>query len=196
MIELRCLEYSLTPSELEEAVSKILQWAKSDENSCRYVVTPNVDHIVELQRNPAFKKAYTEAALVLTDGKPIIWAARLLARPLLGTVPGSDLLHALFHAVNTQGGLRVFLLGAAPGVATRAAKKIHSRWSAITIVGTYSPPFGFEQDEIENNKIIKQIEATKPEVLVIGLGAPKQEIWINRYARSINVKQHSALVLL
>lgn len=173
---------------MEEAVTKIFKWSKSEENSCRYVVTPNVDHIVELQRNTAFKKAYMEAALVLTDGKPISWAAHLFVRPWLETVPGSDLLPALFNAANTQGGLRVFLLGAAPGVATSAAKKIHARWPAITIVGTYSPPFGFEHDEFENTKIIRQIEATKPEVLVIGFGAPKQEIWVNRHAPRINAK--------
>jgi N-acetylglucosaminyldiphosphoundecaprenol N-acetyl-beta-D-mannosaminyltransferase len=81
--------------------------------------------------------------------------------------------------------LRVYLLGAAPGVAERAAQKIVERWSAVEIVGTYSPPMGFEKDEAENERILEKIATARPDVLVVGLGAPKQELWVHAHCKRI-----------
>jgi N-acetylglucosaminyldiphosphoundecaprenol N-acetyl-beta-D-mannosaminyltransferase len=109
---------------------------------------------------------------------PVLWASRLLRRPLPGRVPGSDLAPALFAAAARRGGLRVYLLGAAPGVAARAAEEIEDAWPAVRVVGTYSPPPGFENDPDENNQILARIQINRPDVVVVGLGAPKQELWL------------------
>jgi len=77
--------------------------------------------------------------------------------------------------------LRVYLLGAGPGVAERAAANIDARWPAVAVVGTYSPPLGFEQDEHQNEEILGRIAAVQPDVVVVGLGAPKQELWVHRH---------------
>lgn len=155
---------------------------------CRYVVTPNVDHAVLLQSNSELREAYGQADLVLADGFPLVWASRWLGRPLPERVPGSDLVPQLFDSVGAGETLRIFLLGAAPGVATRAAKRISRRWPAVQIVGAYSPPMGFESDRAENDRILARINEVRPDVLVIGLGAPKQECWIYRHRSNVAAK--------
>jgi hypothetical protein len=84
--------------------------------------------------------------------------------------------------------LRVFLLGAAPGVADEAADRIRQRWPKVEVVGTYSPPLGFENDSAENDRILAAIAAAEPDLLVIGFGAPKQELWVRRHRDRLEAK--------
>ena len=172
---------------LTEAVQQVLHWAESGARVCRYVVTPNVDHAVMFQENAALRDAYRDASLVLADGAPVIWAARLLRRTLPQRVPGSDLTPAVFASARQSRPLKVFLLGAAPGVAQRAAERIEARWPAVKVVATYSPPLGFERSDAENAVIVARVNAVSPDLLVLGLGAPKQELWIQRFAPQLNV---------
>jgi N-acetylglucosaminyldiphosphoundecaprenol N-acetyl-beta-D-mannosaminyltransferase len=170
---------------LEEAVSQLRAWTAAVDGRCRYVVTPNVDHAVIYQQRPDLREAYAEAALVVADGAPIVAASRLLRKPLPERVAGSDLVPALFDSVGAGESLRVFLLGAEPGVGELAAEQIAQRWPAVTVVGTCSPPLGFEKDAGENDRIVQQINAAAPDVLIVGLGAPKQELWIHRHGERI-----------
>jgi N-acetylglucosaminyldiphosphoundecaprenol N-acetyl-beta-D-mannosaminyltransferase len=170
---------------MQEVVERVLRWKDEPEKGCRFVVTPNVDHTVILQKHAGLREAYARAGLVLADGWPVVAASRLLRRPLPGRVPGSDLVPALFEAANRAQGLRVYLLGAAPGVAERAAANIHKRWPAVTVVGQYSPPLGFEKDAMENGAILARIHEAQPDVLVVGLGAPKQELWVSTHQKEI-----------
>ena len=103
---------------MPQAVEQILGWLDDHHPSCRFVVTPNVDHTVMLQHNPTLQRVYDQAHLVLADGLPIILASRLLNKPLPERVAGSELVPALFAAATAQRPLRVFLLGAAPGSPT------------------------------------------------------------------------------
>ena len=171
--------------ELREAVDRLLSWATQPDGRCRYVVTPNVNHVVLLERHEGFRAAYADAGMVLADGMPLVAASRLLKRPLPERVAGSDLVPALLDAANTQGGATVFLLGALPGVSERAAKNIEKRWPAVRVVGTYSPPLGFEKMPEENAKILRMLDECKPQILVVGLGAPKQELWTHEHHRHI-----------
>lgn len=173
---------------MTEAVERVYGWLDDSEGRCRYVVTPNVDHTVILQHNAELRRAYEQAGLVLADGFPVVWASRLVRQPLPELVPGSDLVPALFAAAQANGGTKVFLLGAAPGVADRAAIKIQDRWPAVQVVGTYSPPLGFERDEAENARIIELVNAASPDILVLGFGAPKQELWIARHRERLNAR--------
>jgi len=173
----------------ETAVSQIMEWIYSKHRDhCRYVVTPNVNHVVKLHGDEKFRHAYSGAALVLADGKPVVLASRLLRQPIPETVPGSDLVPALFEEGQARGGLRVFLLGAEPGVAECAAIRVQARWPSVRVVCTYSPPFGFERNYTENRKILRQIRHCNPELLVVGLGAPKQELWVHQHIEEINAK--------
>ncbi len=165
---------------MPEAVSRIQDWADTEQEKCRYVVTPNVDHTVLLRENKGLRDAYKDADLVLPDGHPLVWASRLLRQPLPERVPGSDLVPALFDAGGRSRELRVFLLGAAPGVAVRAVERMKLKWPHVQCVGVYSPPMGFEKNESETTLILGRIALTRPDILVVGLGAPKQEIWVHQ----------------
>ena len=171
--------------DMDQAICRILTWSMRCSSPCRYVVTPNVDHAVRLRDHEGLRLAYDDADLVLADGHPIVWASRLLGQPVPERVPGSDLVPRLFSAIEPPDTLRVFLLGAAPGVAVRAAGNMKVFWPQVQTVGTYSPPPGFENDPEENNYILGRIALTKPDVLVVGLGAPKQECWVHQHRHQI-----------
>lgn len=171
---------------MDEAVAQLFAWIESGER-CRYVVTPNVQHAVMFQEHAGLREAYAHASLVVPDGAPVMLAARWLGRPLPERVPGSDLVPALLAAAQMRGGLRVYLLGAAPGVGQRAAEVIGRCWPGVDVVGVHSPPLGFEKDEAYNRALIDEINASRAQVLLVGLGAPKQELWVHRYRTALAV---------
>lgn len=175
--------------DMPAAVREILEWLDASRRECRFVVTPNVDHIVKLQRLSSFKKAYANASLVLVDGRPVLWASKLIGKPLPDVVPGSDLVPALFDAICANAApIRVFLLGAAPGVAERARSAIGDRWRTLSVVDTFSPPFGFENDASMSSYILERIRQAQTDLLLVGLGAPKQELWVHAHQAEIAAK--------
>lgn len=180
--------------DMQTAVQRVTQWcAEPRGEKCKYVVTPNVDHAVMFQTDEQLRHSYEGASMVLADGAPVVLASRLLRKALPERVAGSDLVPALFESVakasdSAAGSLRVFLLGAGPGVADRAAEVIHERWPGVEVVGTLSPPMGFQNDEAENRKILDAVADCQPDVVLIGLGAPKQELWIGRHADQLQSK--------
>lgn len=170
---------------MPNAVAQILDWLSLDDGLCRYVVTPNVDHAVLLDERADLRRAYAAASLVLADGAPIVLASRLLGRPLPERVAGSDLVPQLFDAARNRGPLKVYLLGGMPGVAERAAQEIAERWPHIQVVGTASPPLGFERDPQQNAALLAGIATAAPDLLLVGLGAPKQELWVYEHRESL-----------
>lgn len=146
-----------------------------------YVVTPNVDHIIRLEKDERFQKAYADASLVLTDGQPLIWISHLLKCPIKEKISGSDLFPKLC-SLAAQKHYKMFFLGAAEGVADQAAENLIKKNPRLQIVGTYSPEYGFEKDMQKVNDIWTMIKEAEPDILVVGLGTPKQELflWENR----------------
>ncbi len=179
--------FQLDTLSLSAAVDRLLDWLARGEKQCRFVVTPNVDHAVLFQEHAGLRAAYRHAAMILADGMPVVVAARWLKRPVRQRVAGSDLAPALLSAAHARGGLRVFLLGAGPGVAARAAENITTRWPSIQVVGVYSPPLGFERDAAENQNILARIAAADADLLIVGLGAPKQELWVDAHRHALPV---------
>ena len=174
---------------MAETVQVVQQWTSAAETNCKFIVTPNVDHVVKVQTDVGLQAAYKKASLIVTDGKPVVWAANLLGVTIPGTVPGSDLVPAIFDDRQAQQmPLTVFLLGAMPGVANRAREVIHTQWPMVKVVGTLSPDFGFDKKEADSKAICAIVNASKADLLVLGLGAPKQEIWITQYAPQLSVK--------
>lgn len=172
---------------MSDAVSQVFDWVRTRDGHCHYVVTPNVDHAVMFQEHAGLRTAYQHAGMVLADGAPVVLASRLLRRGLPERVAGSDLVPALFAAAADHGGLKVYLLGAAPGVAERAALKIVEQYPTVQVVGTYSPPLGFEKDTAENAAIVQRISGAGADVLLVGLGAPKQELWVHAHFQNLQV---------
>lgn len=173
---------------LSDAASRIHGWMQQPFDKCRTIVTPNVDHVVMLQHDQGLFDAYQQADMILADGKPVLAASKLFRRALPMCVPGSDLVPELLRDQSDREAFRVYLLGAAPGVAERAAENIKRTSSIANVVGTYSPPIGFEKSEAECEKIIVQINQTNPDLLVVGLGAPKQELWLEKHRDKLKVK--------
>jgi len=150
------------------------------------VVTPNVDHIVRLRGDTEFRRAYRAADLVLADGAPLLWAARLLGTPLRQKVSGSDLFPEVCRRAARKG-YRLFFLGGRPDSARLAAEGLRRRFPGIRIVGVLCPPFGFERDETENQRCVRMIREANPDVLLVGLGSPKQEKWIHAHYERLGV---------
>ncbi len=153
-------------------------------NLSTVIFTPNVDHVVRVNKSDEFRDVYEGVTLSVVDGTPLMWALRLLGRPVAEKLSGSDLVPGL-SAWAAGEGLSVFLLGAAPGVADAAAEALRASSPTLKIAGTYCPPLGFEHDPDENEKILQAIRAAKPDLLFAALGSPKQEIWLADYGHRI-----------
>jgi N-acetylglucosaminyldiphosphoundecaprenol N-acetyl-beta-D-mannosaminyltransferase len=174
---------------MDEAVRTLGRWmhGRAGIGPCRYVVTPNVDHVVKLQSSAELRAAYRDAAMVVADGWPLVTASRWLGDPLGMRVTGADLVPHLLSAGNSTPGFRVFLLGAAPGVAEVAARQIELQWPGVVVCGVDSPPLGFESDASACDAIVAKVNACLPHLLVVGFGAPKQEIWLHQHAAKLRV---------
>jgi N-acetylglucosaminyldiphosphoundecaprenol N-acetyl-beta-D-mannosaminyltransferase len=142
-----------------------------------YVVTPNAQHVLSLQRDAEFRDIYNKAFLAVPDGVSLLWSAKFLQTPLNGRVNGTDLFEEL-SAVAEKKGLKIFLLGGRPGAAEAAKRVLQARHPDLKIVGTHCPPYGFESQPEELASINSKIKAAAPDILFVGLGAPKQEKWI------------------
>lgn len=163
---------NLTMNETLDAIDVLIGQKKN-----AYVVTPNVDHIVQLERGGELCDVYKNADLILTDGKPLLWIAKWYGTPIKEKISGSDLF-PLLCKLAAKKGYSMYFLGAAEGVAAKAAENLTRKYKGLNVVGTYSPPFGFEKNEEEMKKIECQIKAVQPDILIVGLGCPKQELFI------------------
>ena len=151
-----------------------------------YVLTPNVDHVCEFQVNPEFREAYKNGFLVLPDGTPIIWASKLLGTPLREKVSGSDLVFWLTQ-YSALKGYSIFFLGAAEGIAQRAATILEQRYPGFKVAGTYSPPLGFDNDPDEVQKTVEIVRRAAPDICYVALGSPKGDLWNCRNHKEIGV---------
>jgi N-acetylglucosaminyldiphosphoundecaprenol N-acetyl-beta-D-mannosaminyltransferase len=137
------------------------------------VFTPNVDHVVVAENNPRFRAAYRASDLSLVDGTPVLWASSVLGTRLPMKISGSDLVMPLL-ARAAERGFGVYFLGGDPGVAERARSVLERELPALKIVGIDSPRI--DVDKIAPD-VIARIQAARPEIVLVALGAPKQEIF-------------------
>ncbi len=180
-VRARIFGIAVDPLRMNGAVARVLDWSRMRDGRCRFVVTPNTDHAVLLHEHAGLRNAYDQADLILVDGMPLLMAAKILRRGIPERVPGSDLVPAIFDSVANSAErrpLKIYLLGAGPGIAELAATRIHSKWPGVQVVGCYSPMPGFENRPAENDAILDRISATHCDLLIVGLGAPKQELWV------------------
>lgn len=172
---------NLTMAETLNEIDKLIQ-----KKNCSYVVTPNVDHIVRLEKDEELQKVYKNASLILTDGKPLIWISKWYKTPIKEKISGSDLFPRVCQLAANKN-YTMYLLGAAEGVADTAAKNLMKKYPGLNMVGTYSPPFGFEKSKQEMNKIKTQIQDVHPDILIVGLGCPKQEKFMYYHCKELGV---------
>ena len=167
---------------MEEALEEIDRLIQADKHS--YVVTPNMDHIVLIEKDKLFKEIYENSDLILTDGKPLLWIAKRQGTPIKEKVSGSDLFPRMCELAAKKG-YSIYILGAAEGVADKAAENLVKKYPKLIIAGTYSPPIGFEKDNTEVCKIIEKVNSAKTVILAVALGSPKGEKIIYRIRKDI-----------
>lgn len=145
------------------------------------VFTPNVDHLMKLQKDIDFVKAYSKADYRVCDSQVLMFASKFLGTPLKAKISGSDLFPMFCEHHRHNEVIKIFLMGGAEGIAARAMERINARIGRQIIVQAHSPSFGFEKDEAECDRILEMIRQSPANVLVVGVGAPKQEKWIAKY---------------
>ncbi len=152
----------------------------------QYVVTLNVDILLTALEDRRLLDACFRARWVVADGVPIVWASRLLGRPLPQRVNGADLAWALMQRAADRG-YRVFLLGAAPGVADLAGQRLRERFPTLIVAGTLSPPYGFDSSPREIQATVAAVSASKPDIVLAAFGAPRQELWLRHHLAKAGV---------
>ena len=145
------------------------------------VVTPNIDHLVKLQRDEELLRAYYHSNYRVCDSKILQYISMLLGNPIKDKISGSDLFPAFYEYNKDNPDIRIFLLGGEAGVALQAQANINQKVGRDIVIDACSPSFGFEKNERECEEIVDRINRSNATVLAIGVGAPKQEKWIDKY---------------
>jgi N-acetylglucosaminyldiphosphoundecaprenol N-acetyl-beta-D-mannosaminyltransferase len=145
------------------------------------VVTPNVDHLVQLEDEPEFASAYARASIRVADGAPLVALAKLRGTPLPERVPGVDLALATLAGA-AQRGLTVYFFGGAPTTVARALTVLRERLPALRVAGYASPPVDLDRIGPEESDALDDVRSARPDLLYLFLGTPKQEVWFFRRA--------------
>lgn len=145
------------------------------------LITPNLDHLVKLQHDREFYELYHKAEWVVCDSKILYLCSFLLKNRLPEAIPGSSFFTAFYRYHKDDPDCRIFLLGAMDGVAQKAMARINEAVGREMVVGAMSPSLGFENKEAENELICRTVNSSGANVVLVGVGAPKQEKWIFRH---------------
>jgi N-acetylglucosaminyldiphosphoundecaprenol N-acetyl-beta-D-mannosaminyltransferase len=165
----------------EQALDEVTELIASGEGG--YIITPNVDHVVQAEHDEALREAYAEASLSLVDGQPLIWLSKLMGESFPEKISGSDFVPDLVR-IAAKEGWRLFFLGAAEGVGAKAADVLRRQYPNIQIE-THSPTFGFDQDPAESADVLRMVREAEPQILVLALGCPKQELLMHRWRKEL-----------
>ena len=158
------------------------------------LLTPNLDHMVRLQHDKEFFDCYKSADWVVCDSRILCLCSKLLKNPIIEAIPGSSFFTSYYMYHKDDNDCKIFLLGAKEGVAHKAMTNINERAGRDIVIGALSPSFGFEMNEQECWEIVNTINESGANVVLVGVGAPKQEKWIFKYKEHMpNVKVWMAL---
>ncbi|MDQ6671977.1 MAG: WecB/TagA/CpsF family glycosyltransferase [Chloroflexota bacterium] len=169
--------------DLAGAVDRVRTLLRSD--GAHQIVTVNLDFLSIARQNTKFRQTLNHADLAVADGMPLVWLSRLKPVPLVERVAGVELFSECC-ALAAEEGRSVFLLGAAPGVADKAAAVLQERFPGLQVAGTYSPPNG-PLSRRETDRIVKMVRRAAPGFLFVALGAPRQDLWICDQMDRLNV---------
>ncbi len=157
------------------------------------VAFANPHSLVVSRKDEAFRKALHASSLVTPDGTGILLASRLCGGKLKSRVTGSDFFAALSQAMNSRGGKRCFFLGSSRETLDRLRVRFEKHYPSIIFAGSYSPPYRDEFSPAENEAMIAAVNDVRPDVLWVGMTAPKQEKWMIQNAPRLNVRVIGAI---
>jgi N-acetylglucosaminyldiphosphoundecaprenol N-acetyl-beta-D-mannosaminyltransferase len=169
----------------ETLVADVLQHALTGTNT-RQIVTANAQFYVLAEQNSRFRQCLEAADYICADGMPIVWACNRYCHATVPRIAGVDLIEDVCQS-GAANGLRIFLLGGRPQTAAKTAEILQLRYKGLEVAGVSCPPFGFEKDESALASVLDHIARAQPHVLFVGLGAPKQELFINEHIRRLKV---------
>lgn len=153
-----------------------------DSRKPHYIVTANAEIIYQASQDEAMHKLITGADLITADGSGVVWASKYIGQPLAQRVTGIDLVHAICQT-SQSAGWRIYILGAAPGIAQQAADKLREQYPACHIVGVQHGYFA----AVDEPQLIEQIRQAQPDILLVAMGAPRQEIWITKHQAELQI---------
>ena len=148
------------------------------------VFTPNVDHVVLAETDPRLRAAYARVSLSLADGMPVVWASRLLGARLPEKVSGSDLVLPLMRRAAARS-WRVYLLGGAEEVAPKAAEELRRELPGLRLVGAEGPWIDMAEPASGRQDLLARLRQARPDLVLVALGNPKQELWIDEVRDSV-----------
>jgi N-acetylglucosaminyldiphosphoundecaprenol N-acetyl-beta-D-mannosaminyltransferase len=169
--------------DMGEALSRIESFIS--EGQPHRVVTVNLDYLRHSRRDERFRDALNSADLAVADGAPLVWTSRIFGHALPERVTGVDLADRCAGLAAARA-YRLFLLGAGPGVAEAAARELEQKYPGLHIAGTYAPPLGDFSEE-EEQRIRDRIQQVRPDILLVGLPTPRQELWNHGHAEDWGV---------
>jgi len=156
----------------DQTIEHIITTSRSRQGG--WLANPNVDICRQARQDPALRNLVEKASLVIPDGMPLIWAARLGGHGRLGRVAGGSLIYSLSQAA-ARHERSIYLLGGAPEVPYRAAVRLRRRYPGLVVVGADAPPFGFDANLAMVETVRSRLAAAAPDIVYVGLGCPKQE---------------------
>lgn len=176
------LDVRIDDCSLDEAIARVERFFH--EPRLHQIVTPGPEFLLEARENPSFREVLKQSDLAIPDGFGLKVAAGLIGQPLRNRVPGVDFVLALLEWA-AKHHKRVFLYGAQPGVAEKATINLLRRYPGLAIVGHESGYRGVWQ-QLKDHQIIHKIHRAKPDILLVALGAPRQELWIAKHRKAFH----------
>src|SRR5690348_13612081 len=170
--------------QIPDVVEQMQEWIEGHKG-CHYIAVTGMHGVMEAHQDPRFKSVLNNANLVVPDGMPFVWLARLCGFSLERRVYGPELMVAFCQATEGRG-YRHFLYGGKPGVAEKLASVLKTRFPQLQVAGIGVPPFRPLTPE-EDDAAVRQIEQAAPDVLWVGLSTPKQERWMNAHRNRLSV---------
>lgn len=187
--------YSVFADDIPACVSDVMQWIASapPRASCRWLACLNPHSYVVSRGDPQFSAALGGADWLVPDGVGVVLASRIRGGRIRQRVTGSDVFHGLSRMMDRESRYSVFFLGSTEGVLASIRARMARDYPGIRVAGTYSPPFKPEFTDDEIDRMVAAVNCAAPDVLWVGMTAPKQEKWIHRSRDRLSVKFTAAI---
>jgi len=182
MKTVRMFGISLSSVTLGEAAERFSEIARKKET--RVIFAANTEAVVLMRSNPEFRRSYIEADYLLADGMPLVWFSHLIGDSLPERVTGSDLLPELCRLAEKKL-LKVFLLGGTEEVTPKAVENLLKLFPALQVAGMTTPWIDLSDSEAVSSDLVETINQSGADIVFVGFGAPKQEIWITRNKKKL-----------
>ena len=168
--------------DMRMALQLIDQWISQGDR--RYICVTGVHGVMESQRDPRLRNVHNRSGLTTPDGMPLVWAGRAAGARHMDRVYGPDLMLAACELARARG-YSSFFYGGRPGVPERLVARLEDAYPGLKIAGTYAPPFRALSAE-EDEDVVRLISAAQPDLVWVGLGTPKQELWMAAHAHQLD----------